>query len=85
MLMLTGCGKSYKQAQSGTSNKEYGNGYFTLISEWEYFTEDYKIVYANDTKVKYLIISGTEKKSGITPLLNADGTPQLYEDESAKQ
>ena len=39
----------------------------------------YKIAYAKDTKVKYLIIvSGY--KFGITPLYNADGTLQVYEE-----
>ena len=40
----------------------------------------YRIVYANDTKVKYLILSGGNRY-GITPLYNSDGTLQVYSDE----
>lgn len=37
------------------------------------------MVYANDTKVKYLMVN-TGYAIGITPLYNADGTLQLYEE-----
>ena len=59
--------------------KRSGN-YFTTITEWDDTTAYYKIAYAKDTKVKYLIIvSGY--KFGITPLYNADGTLQVYEEQ----
>lgn len=41
---------------------------------------DYCIVYANDTKVKYLIGYYTNM-FGITPLFNADGSLQIYNEE----
>lgn len=76
-LSAAGC-TSYQQAANmpdeGTS---YGGGYFTLLTEWSGGARSYSVVYANDTKVKYLVIVG-DARSGITPLYNADGTLQVY-------
>lgn len=65
-----------EQTESNQSS-DFGNGYFTVIVEWG---SGYRIVYANDTKVKYLIINRSQYMSGITPLYNADGTLQIYEE-----
>lgn len=78
---LVGCGTTYQEATGQTENKasgDFGNGYFTVIVEWD----SYKIVYAKDTKVKYLIGYRDYPYSqfGITPLYNADGTLQIYEE-----
>lgn len=77
-LLLTGCGTRYEDVED--TSKEMGGGYFTLIKEWD---DDpnihYEIVYANDTGVKYLIFK-TYYKAGITPLYNADGSLQVYEE-----
>ena len=64
------------------TNVEYNTEeeYFTTITEWHDRPQHYSIVYANDTKVKYLIISGANR-SAITPLYNSDGTLQIYEEE----
>lgn len=61
-----------------TDDSICGN-YFTTITEWDDTTAYYKIAYAKDTKVKYLIIT-SNYKFGITPLYNADGTLQVYEE-----
>lgn len=77
-LLLSGCGSGYN-AESETK-EDFANGYFTEINSWSDLRGDYRIVYANDTKVMYFIIlSGY--KGGITPLYNADGTLQVYEEE----
>lgn len=80
-LLLTGCGTRYEDAEDIL--EETGGGYFTLIKEWNDVDgvdgDEYKIVYANDTKVKYLIWKGYRKGS-ITPLYNADGSLQVYEE-----
>ena len=80
VVCLVGCGTTYQeatgQAESNTRD-DFGNGYFTVITEWG---NGYYIVYANDTKVKYLIMERTHYLSGITPLYNADGTLQIYEE-----
>ena len=77
-LLLTGCGTSYKDAED--TLKATGGGYFTSIKEWSGDGGVYEIVYANDTKVKYLIWRSSYKGS-ITPLYNADGSLQIYEEE----
>lgn len=77
-VCLVGCGTTYQEAtgQTGSNqSNDFGNGYFTVIAEWT----GYQIVYANDTKVKYLIREGGYH-FGITPLYNADGTLQIYEE-----
>lgn len=78
-VWLCGCGTTYQQATGKTENEasdEYlGRGYFTVITEWGDARTGYHIVYANDTKVKYLVMT-----TGITPLYNADGTLQVYEE-----
>lgn len=80
VVCLAGCGTTYQKATGQTESNasdDFGNGYFTVITEWGCC---YKIVYANDTKVKYLIINKSHYMSGITPLYNADGTLQIYEE-----
>ena len=81
---LIGCGEQTDYQESVETITSDSSGYFTIIEEWE--GEDfntYQIVYANDTKVKYLIcynICYNQKVYGITPLYNADGTLQIYND-----
>lgn len=79
-LSCIACGKTYSEAVSdnGSNENDFCDGYFTVITEWGY-QEIYKIVYANDTKVKYFVIL-TGYNGGITPLYNADGTLQIYEE-----
>lgn len=73
------CGKTYQETvnQSNT-NKSFCNGYFTVITEWG-VNRTYRVVYANDTKVKYFVEEGGHS-FGVTPLYNADGTLQVYEE-----
>lgn len=75
----TTCGKTYQEVinQSDTS-ESLCNGYFTVITEWGE-NRTYRIVYANDTKVKYFVEDGSYSFS-ITPLYNTDGTLQVYEE-----
>lgn len=81
-VCLAGCGTTYQEATGQTESNsatDYGNGYFTVITKWEDSSYTYRIVYANDTKVKYLAISGGYQ-FGITPLYTADGTLQIYKE-----
>lgn len=81
-VCLEGCGTTYQEATGQTESNasdDFGNGYFTVVSEWSSATNGYKIVYANDTKVKYFVCN-TGYKFGITPLYNADGTLQIYKE-----
>lgn len=74
---------SYQQAATIKTMSDVNAGYFTEITKWiardcsrESLT--YHIVFANDTKVKYLLIRG-QYGVAITPLYNADGSLQIYE------
>ena len=73
------CGTSYSEAVNNQAKENYAGGYFTVITKWGDAYGDYKIVYANDTKVKYFV-ERNGSKFGITPLYNADGSLQVYEE-----
>lgn len=80
LLILTSCSnKTYDKADN--IHEDYGNGYFTTIKKWGNDTMMYRIVYANDTGVEYMIVEGY-RRFGITPLYNADGTLKIYEEEN---
>ncbi len=86
MFALVGCSNtSYQEATNTTTQViTEGNGYFTLITKWDDDNYVYKIVYANDTKVKYLIVQNTTVHNfafGVTPLYNTDGSLQVYGEE----
>lgn len=77
-LSFASCGRNYNN--SDESIKSVGGDYFVQIKEWESSSlETFAIVYAKDTKVKYLIWYGNNR-GGITPLYNADGSLQVYEE-----
>lgn len=79
MFLLTGCSKTtYQEAINKNNVEDFANGYFTAITEWNDEYGIYRIVYANDTKVKYMILT-SGYKFGITPLYNEDGTLQIYD------
>lgn len=81
IIICSGCNSNItdKEAQNiQPEEKTFAVGYFTVLKEWYEGRIGYKIVYANDTKVKYFVIF-SEKKADITPLYNADGTLQIYE------
>lgn len=82
-LMLTGCGNNTNYNKNQNLQEDYGGGYFTIIQQWREDYTTHNIVYANDTKVKYYICwYNYEEKAGrsITPLYNADGSLQIYEE-----
>lgn len=80
LFSLAGCGISYQEATNKTQTAlDYGNGYFTILTEWNDLNFTYRIVYANDTKVKYFIVR-TSHGIGITPLYDSDGTLQVYDE-----
>ena len=81
-LSCVGCGDQNSTVVDKTAeNKDfYASGYFTTIEKWS-DSKTYRIVYATDTKVKYLIVAAGYQ-FGITPLYNADGTLQVYDKES---
>lgn len=80
-LACVGCGgQTYQEAMGAIeSSKDFADGYFTVITEWG-GTPSYRIVYAKDTKVKYFVFFDGYR-GGISPLYNADGTLQIYDEE----
>ena len=79
-LSCVGCNTTYQDAVAKIEipSNDFASGYFTAITEWGDAMESYKIVYANDTKVKYMVAKSSHF-SGITPLYNPDGTLQIYD------
>lgn len=97
VLQATSCGTTYQEAQEQKANSvenssvianarenyfdDFGYGYFTKLLGWSSGSYKYAIVYANDTKVKYLVFRSGDS-GGITPLYNADGSLQVYDGSS---
>lgn len=82
-ISCAGCMATYQEAveQSGEQTPgDSGEKYFTTLRTWEENGKTHKIVYANDTKVKYMIVLSMYTYA-ITPLYNADGTLQVYDGE----
>ena len=80
-VMLYGCSDSPTTESFQPNNN---NNYFITIESCGVYTLNgwstpIYIVYARDTHVKYLIGLGA-KRSMITPLYNADGTLQIYQE-----
>lgn len=78
VFSCVGCGKVYQEVIESPSDT-FARGYFTVIKEWGGGAGNYQIVYANDTKVMYFSYC-IGQHGGITPLYNADGTLQVYEE-----
>lgn len=94
VLQATSCGTTYQEAQEQKVNPveistadsyftDFGNGYFTKLLSWNGDSYKYAIVYANDTKAKYLVFRSGDT-GGITPLYNADGSLQVYDESSGE-
>lgn len=67
---LTACENSTVNATDSNSN--YNGNMFTRVKSGR---SDFYIVYDNETKVMYAV------SNNLTMLVNADGTPKLYEGE----
>lgn len=77
-LEFTSCGRNYNNADE--SIKSVCGDYFVQIKSWNDLDFGaFTIVYAKDTKVKYLLWYNPYR-GGCTPLYNADGSLQIYEE-----
>lgn len=74
ILILTGCGRERIEK---IPEKNYDTSMFVEIES----TIKYMIVYCKSTKVMYAISNGSYNCGTFTLLVNADGTPMLYEEE----
>lgn len=72
-LMFSFCGCRYK------AGEQIADEYFTVIKSDDLgWTEDFAIVYANDTKVMYVLYR-SGYGLGMSPLYNADGSIKIYD------
>ena len=60
------------------SNNNYNGNMFTKVKSG---LGDFYVVYDNETKVMYTVSDGHYNSGVLTMLVNADGTPKLYEGE----
>jgi hypothetical protein len=77
LLSLISCGP----AASGTiveCAKEVDDQYVNFEIVEHDSRGGWTVLYDKNTKVMYLILDGYQS-TGMTPILNADGTPKLYE------
>lgn len=71
VVCLVGCGQEIKD-----ESKEDNSSMFVCIES----TISWKIVYHKETKVMYAVSDGSYNHGTFTPLYNADGTLQIYEE-----
>lgn len=67
LLLLMGC--------THASAEGKGEKYFVAVENGPY----YYVVYQRDTKVMYAVSDGVENRGNFTLLVNADGSPMLWE------
>lgn len=72
ILMLTGC---KEETIEKIPEKNYDTSMFVEIER----TITFRIVYCKSTKVMYAVSHGSYNYGTFTLLVNADGTPMLYE------
>ena len=72
------CGCALDNAQSSKIGKEYVVGNIILVKVEK--GEDFDLFVDKNTKVIY-IYNKTSYQGGLTAMLNADGTPMLWEGE----
>lgn len=70
-MMLSSCSKGE------TANSEDDTSMFVTVET----TTFWKIVYQKDTKVMYVVSEDSYNHGTFTLLVNADGTPMIYEGE----
>lgn len=76
VFMVSGCGTN----EDDPINHKSEDIFETVGIDDDATDEMYIVVYHKETKVMYVIIE-YYKGVGITPLLNPDGTPMLYQGE----
>lgn len=74
MVLLCGCSSNYVETKK-TNQAEKNTSMFVEIET----TSKWMVVYHKDTKVMYAVSYGSYNVGTFTLLINADGTPMLYE------
>lgn len=73
LLLLVGCSESTKQSNNEDTYEKYS---FTTIM----YSDDYNIVYQNETKVMYVMSTGYYNIGNFTVLVDENGKPKLYKE-----
>ena len=77
-LLLTGCSEGQSNQEGNKQQKE------SKQKKSEFITVEtsrtYKVVYNRYTKVMYAVSDGTSNQGTFTLLVNADGSPMVYEE-----
>ena len=82
-LLLTGCGEKQNNQEGNNQQKENEqkkSEFVTIEDGW-----DYRVVYHRDSKVMYVMSNGDHNNGTFTLLVNADGTPMVYEESEAQE
>jgi outer membrane biogenesis lipoprotein LolB len=77
-LLLAGCKETSESNEGNNQQKESKqkkSEFVTIENGW-----DYKVVYQRDTKVMYVVSWGSYNIGTFTLLVNADGTPMVYDE-----
>lgn len=74
--LLVGC----KKMEHVEENNKNNTSMFVTIED----TVSFRVVYNKYTKVMYTVSNGAYNGGNVTLLVNADGTPMLYEEEVNK-
>ena len=72
---LIACATSTVNATDSNNNYNGGN----MFTKVESRLDNFYVVYDNETKVMYAVSDGLYNRGVLTMLVNADGTPKLYE------
>lgn len=73
LLLLVGCSESTKQSNNENTYEKYN---FTTIM----YSDNYNIVYQNETKVMYVMSTGCYNIGNFTVLVDENGKPMLYKE-----
>lgn len=74
-VVLTGCSNSQSETMFGEINIKGEQSSFGLIEEYNGFD----IIYDKETGVMYTMSNKSYAYGILTPLINSDGTPKIYQ------
>jgi curli biogenesis system outer membrane secretion channel CsgG len=75
---LFGCASEVQVSKEGEVEQESSTSMFIEV---EKVIDNWRVVYHKDTKVMYVVSSGSYNRGTFTVMLNPDGTPMIWEGE----
>lgn len=76
IVILSGCTGATVEDETQYNNKDTIASMFVIVECADYWY----VVYNKDTKVMYSVSRGSSNRGNFTLLVNADGTPMIWED-----